>query len=108
MFDDVFTGGIDYSKIINPECGNFSKMPIKTVNVNIKLNVQQTPFLTINVGPDQISYSEFVKEGYSKMNNNPGEIHNTSIEAKDIIITPQNDEVNNFFYSITKKVCTTK
>lgn len=99
----MFIGGIDYSKIINPECGIFSKVPIKTINVNIKLNVQQTPFLKVHFGPDQISYSEFVKEGYSKIKNNPSEIPNSTIEAKDIIVTPHSDDVNKFFIVKLKK-----
>jgi len=89
----VITGGKDYSKIINPECSNYSKMSIKTLNVNINLDTEQTPILKIDVSPEHISYTEFLKEGYSKLTNEPSEIQNSTIKAKDVIVTPNNDDV---------------
>lgn len=89
----MITGGVDYSKIINPECSNYSKMSIKTLNVNINLDIEQRPVLKIEVSPEHISYSDFVKEGYSKLKNEPSEIQNSTIEAKDVVVTPNNDEV---------------
>lgn len=86
-------GYTDYSKIINPECSNYSKMPIKTLDVNINLDIGQTPVLRINIGPQNISYANFIKEGYSKFKNRPSEIPYSFIEAKEITITPQNEEV---------------
>lgn len=83
-------GGTDYSKIINPECSNYSKVPINSLNVNINLDIEPTPILRINVGPEHISYSEFIKEGYSNLINEPSEIPNSIIEAKDVVITPLN------------------
>ncbi|XP_026805197.1 acylglycerol kinase, mitochondrial-like [Rhopalosiphum maidis] len=88
------SGGTDYSKIINPECSNYSKVPIKTFNVNINLDVNQTPVLKINVGPENISYSEFVKEGYLKLRNENSKIQNSIIEAKDVTVTPHIDDEN--------------
>jgi len=52
--------------------------------------------LKINVGPEHISYTEFIKEGYSKFRNEPSEIKNVTIEAKDVIVTPHNNEVYNY------------
>lgn len=51
------------------------------------------PVLRINVGPENISYSEFVKEGFFRLRNEPSEIPNSIIEAKDITVTPNSDEV---------------
>lgn len=89
----MITGSIDYSKIINPECSNYLKIPVRTLNVNINLDMEQAPFLRINIGPQHISYTEFVKEGYSKLMDEPSEITNSIIEAKDVIVMPLNDEV---------------
>lgn len=89
----VITGGTDYSKIINLECSNYSKVPIRTFNVNINLDVKQTPVLRINVGPENISYSEFVKEGYLKFRDENSKIQNSVIEAKDVTVTPHIDDV---------------
>lgn len=55
--------------------------------------MEQTPFLRVNVGPEHISYSEFVKEGYTKLMDEPSEIKNSIIDAKDLILLPHNDEV---------------
>lgn len=68
-------------------------MPIRTLNVNIDLDAKKTPVLKISVGPEHISYSEFVKEGYLKVKDEPSNIKNSIIEAKDLILTPKNDEV---------------
>jgi len=89
----VITGGINYAKIDNPNCSNYSKHPIKTLNVNISLDLKEPPKLKINVGPRHISYTEFVKEGYLSLKNEPSEIQNSSIEAKDVTVTPLNNEV---------------
>lgn len=89
----VTTGGINYAKIDNPDCSSYSKLPIKTHNVNISLDVKEPPKLKINVGPKHVSYSEFVKEGYLSLKNKPSEIQNSSIEAKDVTVTPLNNEV---------------
>ncbi|CAI6343662.1 unnamed protein product [Macrosiphum euphorbiae] len=86
------SGGTDYSKINNPECSNYSKVPIRTFNVNINLDVKQTPVLRINVGPENISYSEFVKEGYLKFRDENSKIPNSVIEAKDVTVTPHIDD----------------
>uniref|UniRef100_A0A2H8TEM6 Acylglycerol kinase, mitochondrial n=1 Tax=Melanaphis sacchari TaxID=742174 RepID=A0A2H8TEM6_9HEMI len=86
--------GTDYSKIINPECSNYSKVPIKTFNVDINLDIKEAPVLRINVGPENISYSEFVKEGYLKFRDENSKIQNSTIEAKDVIVTPHSDDEN--------------
>lgn len=98
----MILGYVDYSKIINPECSNNSKMPIKTLNVDINLDIGQTPLLRINVGPPHISYVDFLKEGYSKFRNRPSEIQNSIIEAKDVTLTPHNEEV---IIEIFFKIC---
>jgi len=85
-------GSIDYSKIVNPECANYLKVPIKTLNVNINLDVEQTPVLKINVGPEHMSYTTFLKEGYAKLRNEPSEIQNSTITAKDVLVAPNNDD----------------
>lgn len=93
LFIDVMTGGVNYAKIINPNCSNYSKVPIKTSNVNICLDMEQLPILKINISPEHISYSEFVKEGFLKLRNETSVLQNSTIEAKDIVLTPLNDEV---------------
>lgn len=68
-------------------------MSINSLNVNINLDIEPIPVLRIKVSPEHISYSEFVKEGYSNLKHVPSEIPNSIIEAKDIIITPLNGDV---------------
>lgn len=89
----MITGGINYAKIDNPKCKDYSKMPIKTLNVDISLDIQQTPLLKINIGPEHISYTEFVKEGYLKFTKELSEIRNSTIEVKDVTVTPLYDNV---------------
>lgn len=72
--------------------------------MNINLDTEQTPVIKINLGPENISYSEFVKEGYSKLRDEPSEIQNSIIEAKSIIITPQNEDVLLIFYNFIKTI----
>jgi len=93
FFKNIITGGTNYSKVINPECNHFSKIPIRTFNVNINLDTKQTPVLRINIGPENISYSEYVKEGYLTFKNKNSEIQNSIIEAKDVTLTPHTDDV---------------
>lgn len=87
------TGGVDYSKITNLECSNYSKVPINTLNINIDLDAEDKPILRINVAPQQLSYAEFIKSGYMKFRGEPSEIQNSVIEAKDVTVTPHNIEV---------------
>lgn len=68
-------------------------MPIKTLNVDINLDIDKTPVLRINIGPQHISYADFLKEGYSKFRNKSSEIKNSIIEAKDVTLMPHNIEV---------------
>jgi hypothetical protein len=103
-FISVITGGIDYSKIINPDCNSYTNASIKTSNVNINLDTEQTPVLKINLGPENITYSEFIKEGYSKLRDEPSKIQNSIIEAKSITIRPQNEDVLSMFYNFNKNI----
>lgn len=68
-------------------------MTINTLNVNISLDVEHAPFLKINLDPQQLSYTEFVKAGYSKFMNEPITVQNLIIKAKDVIVTPHNMDV---------------
>lgn len=80
-------------------------MPIKTLNVDINLDIGQTPLLRINVGPQNISYVDFLKEGYSKFRNRPSAIQNSIIEAKDVTLTPRYEEV---IIQFCFKICISK
>jgi len=49
--------------------------------------------LRINVGPENISYTKFVKEGYLKFRDENSEIQSSIIEAKDVTVTPHINDV---------------
>ncbi|XP_050543355.1 acylglycerol kinase, mitochondrial isoform X2 [Daktulosphaira vitifoliae] len=83
----------DYSKVINPECNIYEKQSIRSLNVSINLNVGPHPSLKINIGPEEILYSDFVKEGYQKFIGKSGGIINyLTKEAKEIILSPHTYE----------------
>ncbi|XP_050441791.1 acylglycerol kinase, mitochondrial isoform X2 [Adelges cooleyi] len=84
--------GVDYSKVINTECNKYTKMSIKSLNVNINLDMEHSPALKISIGPEELSYVDFVKEGYLKLKGEPSQVQNSIVEAKEIILSPNSYE----------------
>ncbi|XP_011636985.1 acylglycerol kinase, mitochondrial isoform X1 [Pogonomyrmex barbatus] len=92
---------VDYSKVINVDCGIFHEMPISTTELciktdNINVPVQSTPSLKITLGPENISYATFVEKGWKKEINNELPI-NSVLDAKTIELHPETNGDRMFY-----------
>lgn len=94
---------IDYSKIVNKDCGIFHEMPISTTELCIRtknvnnVSVGSTPSLNIALGPENVGYAAFVKKGWKqeKMNEPP---INPLLDAKYIELYPEKENKDHMFY----------
>ncbi|XP_048507133.1 acylglycerol kinase, mitochondrial isoform X2 [Athalia rosae] len=84
---------IDYSNVINESCGTLHAIPISTtqleiVTSNIEPNSPEAaPMIHLHLGPANISYLDFVKEGWRRANGNKKSVERT-IDAKEIELRP--------------------
>ncbi|XP_011882144.1 PREDICTED: acylglycerol kinase, mitochondrial isoform X2 [Vollenhovia emeryi] len=91
---------VDYSKVINEDCGVFHNMPISTTELCIKtenVSNQSAPLLKIALGPENVSYATFVEEGWKRERDNELPI-NPILDAKDIELYPQTTKEGQMFY----------
>ncbi|XP_076654981.1 acylglycerol kinase-like protein Mulk [Halictus rubicundus] len=86
---------IDYSKIVNEQCGVPHELPISTNELHIESsNVEKSeissspPSLKLKIGPRDIGYFNFVLEGWKQENDNKL-LYKQVLEAKDIEIIPE-------------------
>ncbi|XP_076297367.1 acylglycerol kinase-like protein Mulk [Lasioglossum baleicum] len=86
---------IDYSKIVNEQCGVPYELPISTNELHIESsNVEKSeapsspPSLKLKIGPKDIGYFSFVLEGWKQETNNKL-LYKQILEAKDIEIIPK-------------------
>ncbi|OXU30059.1 hypothetical protein TSAR_015262, partial [Trichomalopsis sarcophagae] len=92
---------IDYSKVINENCGVIREIPVSATELRITTqNVDQKndrliPSVTIELGPDSVNYTDFVTEGWRRIKGIKTLVNKT-LEAKDIEIHPlKSDEFAN-------------
>ncbi|XP_058804230.1 acylglycerol kinase, mitochondrial isoform X2 [Phymastichus coffea] len=89
----------DHSKIINKNCSIVHEIPISTTELHIKTeNVKvdkknMIPSLKVELGPPNISYMEFVTEGWRRLNGQKTLVNKT-LEAREIEIHPS--QLHNF------------
>ncbi|XP_054003363.1 acylglycerol kinase, mitochondrial isoform X2 [Hylaeus anthracinus] len=95
---------VDYSNIINENCGNLHELSISTNELHIetsnidKLQSFSSPSsLKVKKGPKDIGYFSFVLEGWKQENDNK-QLYEQVIEAKDIELTPQEITRENTLY----------
>ncbi|XP_036147827.1 acylglycerol kinase, mitochondrial isoform X2 [Monomorium pharaonis] len=91
---------IDYSKVVNKDCGKFYEMFISTTELCIKtknLPIQSTPSLKVNLGPENISYTAFVEKGWKREKDNELPI-DSILEARDIELHPETTYKDRMFY----------
>lgn len=90
----TFATDIDYSKVTNDTCGTYHEIPIVTTEFEITTsNVEPAssdapPSIKIRLGPEKVSYLDFVKEGWRRADGIKTGIEET-IEAKDIELRPR-------------------
>lgn len=61
---------IDYSKIYNEDCIQVHEKTIDTLDFQLttsKIENSETPSLRVKLGPDKISYGDFVSEGWKRI-----------------------------------------
>ncbi|KAL0100333.1 hypothetical protein PUN28_019594 [Cardiocondyla obscurior] len=91
---------IDYSKVINENCGTLHEMSISTTELCVKIEsmpVQTMPLLKIALGPENIDYTTFVEKGWKRENDNELPI-NLVLDAKDIELYPEITNEDQMFY----------
>ncbi|XP_053978909.1 acylglycerol kinase, mitochondrial isoform X2 [Hylaeus volcanicus] len=95
---------VDYSNIINENCGNLHELSISTNELHIetsnidKLQSFSSPSsLKVKKGPKDVGYFSFVLEGWKQENDNK-QLYEQVIEAKDIELTPQEITRENTLY----------
>ncbi|XP_071568150.1 acylglycerol kinase, mitochondrial isoform X1 [Temnothorax nylanderi] len=91
---------VDYSKVMNEDCGLFHEMPILTTELCIKtenVSVQSAPLLKIALGPENISYATFVEKGWKRERDNKLPI-NSILDAKYIELYPETTNEDQMFY----------
>ncbi|XP_029032122.2 acylglycerol kinase, mitochondrial [Osmia bicornis bicornis] len=85
---------IDYSKVINENCGIFHELSVSTSELHIeasninKLQVASPSSLKIEIGPKNINYLSFMTQGWKQENSNKLECEQI-VEAKNIELIPQ-------------------
>ncbi|EFN62771.1 Acylglycerol kinase, mitochondrial [Camponotus floridanus] len=88
---------VDYSKVVNEDCGTFSEIPISTIELCIttenlmNVPVRSIPSLKIALGPKNISYTTFVEKGWKQEMDNELPV-NTILDAKNIELYPEINE----------------
>ncbi|XP_031833350.1 acylglycerol kinase-like protein Mulk isoform X2 [Nomia melanderi] len=94
----VPTPEIDYSQVINEQCGLSHELPLSTCELHIESsNIEKsespssTSSLKLKIGPKDVGYFSFVSEGWKQERDNKL-LFKQVIEAKDIEIMPE--EVN--------------
>ncbi|XP_070158790.1 acylglycerol kinase, mitochondrial isoform X2 [Polyergus mexicanus] len=94
---------VDYSKIVNEDCGIFYEIPISTTELCITTEnvmnvlVQSLPSLKIALGPENVSYTTFVEKGWKQEMNNELPV-NAILDAKDIELYPEIENNDRMFY----------
>ncbi|XP_012219224.1 acylglycerol kinase, mitochondrial [Linepithema humile] len=94
---------IDYSKVVNENCGTFYEIPVSTTELRIKtenvknISVQSTPSLKIALGPESISYTTFVEKGWKQEMDNELPV-NSILDVKDIELYPTETNEDRMFY----------
>ncbi|XP_032685055.1 acylglycerol kinase, mitochondrial isoform X2 [Odontomachus brunneus] len=92
---------VDYSKVINEDCGTFHELSISTTELHIKtenvnIPVQSAPLLKVAVAQNNVDYISFVEEGW-KQEKYDKSLVNPILDAKYIELYPEINE-NRIFY----------
>ncbi|XP_043251580.1 acylglycerol kinase, mitochondrial [Colletes gigas] len=103
---NTITDNVDYSRIINENCGVRHELPVSTSELHIETSnidksqaLSSSPLSSLKVkkGPKCENYFSFVVEGWKQENNNE-QLYEQIIEAKDIELIPQEITNENTLY----------
>ncbi|XP_045494758.1 acylglycerol kinase, mitochondrial [Colias croceus] len=86
----------DRTKLVNPECSMVNELCFKTTELQIQPKAESIlPALTVGLGRNQYSYTEFVSEGWRRIK---GESKiNEVIEARTIELWPESPKTEEVF-----------
>lgn len=95
----------DYSKIKNERCGQQHTKEVITSDFTLKTaNIlgDKKPTLQLNLGPGEINYIDFVKEGFKTIKGENRQIEN-KIHARQLELLPKNISEKEIWFSIDKE-----
>ncbi|XP_063975455.1 acylglycerol kinase, mitochondrial isoform X2 [Diachasmimorpha longicaudata] len=91
---------IDYRSVKNDKCGQYNEIPISATELslitsNVKNPVKEgPPSVKLHLGPEYVSYTDFVAEGWRRIKGEKTLINKT-VEAKDIELLPNTADDSN-------------
>lgn len=92
---------VNYEKIENLQCDVESTVLVNTVDLNIATKITTgVPSLRVDIGPNKISYLNFIKEGWLRENSDPSvhqqrETHQT-LNVQKLRFMPSEKSMDNF------------
>lgn len=88
---------IDYSKVVNKNCGttydvciSTTELHIETANVHKQRDLTLPSSLEIQIGPKHVDYASFVKEGW-RQENEEKSLRNQTIAARTVELIPEDN-----------------
>ena len=100
----TMTENVDYSTVINEQCGILHELPVSTCELHIETsNIHKSQDLSpaslkVKTGPKDVGYFSFVNLGWKQENDNNEPLCVQILEAKDIELTPQQMKKENTLY----------
>ncbi|KAK0170948.1 hypothetical protein PV328_008724 [Microctonus aethiopoides] len=91
---------IDYSRIKNDKCGQYNEIPVTTTELslitrNVKNLLEKSPpSMKLFIGPESISYTDYVAEGWKREKGERKLIQKT-LDVKDIELLPNTTNESN-------------
>ncbi|XP_076239270.1 acylglycerol kinase-like protein Mulk [Calliopsis andreniformis] len=100
------TDDIDYSNVINEECGILHELPVSTTELHIESSnidkpqiIDNSPSsLKLKAGPKDVGYFSYVMEGWKQENDERNPLYEQLLQAKDIELTPNEVGKENTLY----------
>ncbi|XP_043269650.1 acylglycerol kinase, mitochondrial [Venturia canescens] len=94
----VHATGPDYSKIVNDKCGELHELPISATELHLTTdNIENVdphtpPSIKLQLGPETISYTDFIAEGWRRVRGDNKPTLNEALRAKQIELIPNKAE----------------
>lgn len=91
----TFTPQVDYKGKLNEKCGKVEKLEVKTTDFsllssNVLNDHSKVPRLQVSYGPDQVTFNDFVQEGWRR-ENGVQPLRTNTLTTKDVKIWPLNN-----------------
>ncbi|XP_025162874.1 acylglycerol kinase, mitochondrial isoform X2 [Harpegnathos saltator] len=91
---------VDYSKVINEDCGILHDLTVCTTEIHIKTenaNSKSASSIKVSIGPNDISYISFVEKGWDQERYDELDVVQPIVDAKYIELYPEINENQMFF-----------